>query len=235
MTQSKVVLTERTTTPQTAPRTVVLYGQDNALYYKDDNQQILRILAATTAIDMSDVSKIDSAATDGLAGVSNSLAYRVHEIERHFHGWERWMGLAASPSGETHRADSIVDNVNPFVIDAGNNTWGSWVQILGSSDTPVDTGMVKYDLHQIDIVAAETANVVYFIQIAFGETAAGALTAGTYTELVFIPQSANGRPAPIPMISRRQNAGTKAWARNLARGTNTATLSFYIGLHEYPG
>jgi len=196
---------------------------------------VLDIQTGVGAIDTSEIAKIDSAATDGLLGTDDSLAYRVNEIERHFHTWERWFGLAASPSGETHRADRITTNPAPFVIDAGNNDWGSWVQILGSDDTPADVGMAYYDLHELDIVAAETANVVYFIQLSFGATAAAGLSAGTYIEFPFIPQSANGRPAPIPMICRRLAAGTKAWARNLCRGTNTSTLSFYFGLHEYPG
>lgn len=184
---------------------------------------------------ISDRYKVDNAATDGLAGTSNSLAYRVHELERHFHNYERWFGLAAVPNGEVHRADTITDNVEPFQIDAGNDTWGSWVQVMGSSDTPNITDSTHYDPHQIDIVAVETANVVYFVQLGYGASGAASLTAGTYTEFVFIPQSANGRPAAIAVLMRRATAGTLVWARTLARGTNTSTLDFYIGIHEYPG
>jgi hypothetical protein len=184
---------------------------------------------------VTDLQKIDSYATDGLNGVSNSLAYRVNEIERDVHSYERWFGLAAVPNGTIHRADSITDNVNPFQIDAGNDTWGTWVSVLGSSDTPAIAGSAYYDFHQVDIVAVQTANVVHFVQIAMGASGAAGLTAGTYTEFVFIPQSAAGRPAPITIQMRRQAAGTLAWMRNLVRGTNTSTLDFYIGLHEYEG
>jgi hypothetical protein len=183
----------------------------------------------------SDKQKIDSFATDGLTGVSNSLAYRTHEIERHLHHWERWFGLAAVPDAEVHRADSIVDNVAPFQADGGNDTWGSWLQVLGSSDTPAITGSAYYDLHQIDVVAAERANTTYLIQIALGASGAAALTAGDYSELVFHPQSVQGRPAPLTFQARRVVVTTKAWVRILARGQNTGTMDFYVGLHEYEG
>jgi hypothetical protein len=178
--------------------------------------------------------KIDSATTDGLTGTSNSLAYRVNEIGRHLHGYERWFGAAASPDTEVHVADRIGVGISAFQIDAGNNIWGDWVQVLGSSDTPAIAGGVKFDLHRLDIVAAERT-ATYFIQIADGADGATALTNNTYTEFIFTPQSVAGRPAPISIMQARQNAGTKVWARCLCPGQNTATLDFYIGLHEYEG
>ena len=47
-----------------------------------------------------ETAKIDSLATNGLNGVNNSLAYRVHEIENHFHSVERWVGISADQSGD---------------------------------------------------------------------------------------------------------------------------------------
>ena len=84
--------------------------------------------------------KIDDLATAGLLGVVNSLAYRVHEIERHLHSGARWFETAAVPDGEVHVADSIGSGAGAFQIDAGNDTWGAWVQVLGSEDTPTVAG-----------------------------------------------------------------------------------------------
>lgn len=179
--------------------------------------------------------EIDGAATDGLLGVADSLAYRAAEVERHLHSYERWFGLAAVPVGETHVADGVLANPSPFRIDAGNDTWGAWVQVLGSTDTPVNVGDAYFDLHRVEIVGVETANVTYFIQVASGESGAAALAAGTYTEFVFRPQSANGRPAPVEMQDRRVAVGTKVWMRNLAKGENTAYLDLYVGVHSYEG
>lgn len=66
--------------------------------------------------------KIDSAASDGLDGVEDSVAYRIHEAERHFHSFERWFGAAVSPDGEVHVADRIGTSVTAFQADGGNNT-----------------------------------------------------------------------------------------------------------------
>lgn len=177
--------------------------------------------------------QIDRAATDGLTGVKDSTAYRVNEIERHFHHYGRTYGLAAVPDAELHRADEVTTDPEPFVIDAGNDAWGAWVQVFGSTDTPA--GWEYFDPGEISIVAAETANVVYLIQLAAGTSGAAGLAAGTYSDRVFTPQSANGRPAALRFGLRRQAAGTKLWMRTLCRGTNTSELDIYIDLHGYEG
>lgn len=181
-----------------------------------------------------EINKIDNARTDGLLGVNNSLAYRVNEIERHLHSYESWFGLAASPSGEIHRADRIGPGIAPFVIDAGNNDWGTWVQILGSSDTPARTGGVKFDFHKLLFTATEN-NSVYFFQLGFGESGDDALAAGEFTEDVFVPSAFFIDSGPVEIQNRRKSAGTKIWARCLSDGDNTGTMSFYFGLHEYEG
>ena len=165
---------------------------------------------------------------------SNSLAYRVMEIETHLHSGERWFEDAGVPAAGTHEADRIgtVGGGGPFQIDAGNNTWGSWVQILGSDDTPADTGKTHFDLHRISIVTTERNNT-YFIQIGCDTTAADSLTNGTYTEFVYEPITTKDENAPLPVQTKRATAGTKAWARCMCPGQNTATLDFYFGLHEY--
>ena len=94
-----------------------------------------------------DLKKIDEQATDGLLGTSNSLAYRVHEIERHLHSGGRWFEAAAVPDGEDHVADRIGSGAGAFEIDAGNDTWGDWTQILGADDTPTVAGKTHFDPH----------------------------------------------------------------------------------------
>ncbi len=186
------------------------------------------------ASESTNTQKIDSLATDGLAGTSNSLAYRVHEVEKHFHSYESWFETAATPSGETHIADRIGSGSGGFSIDAGNNTWGSWVQILGSSDTPARAGMVKFDPHRIVISNAER-NSTYFVQLAFGDVAADAFTAGDFTEFVFTPVSGPNDEGPIDFSSSRQDIGTKVWVRCMCPSQNTGTLTFELGIHEYAG
>ena len=190
---------------------------------------------AQTLNGIADLSKLDSQATLGLAGTNNSLAYRVHEIERHIHSYERWFGAAAVPDGTLHVADSITTSDTAFQIDAGNDTWGAWVQILGTTDTPAITGSVKYDLHRMAVVAVENANATQLVQVGFAATGAAALTAGSYTEFVFHPQSVQGAETIVDFQTRRITAGVAAWARCWVSGANTSTIDFLIGLHEYEG
>ena len=180
-------------------------------------------------------SKLDSTATDGLSGTHDSLAYRVAEVERHVHSNERWLGLAGSPSGEVHVADPMGTTVAPFQADAGNNTWGTWLQILGSGDTPVGAGNAYYDLHRLMIVAVERSNSTHLVQLAYGTSGAAALTAGTYNEFVYKPSSATAEETPIVVQMRRAAAGTKGWLRVFVPTQNTGTFDFWIGLHEYEG
>lgn len=176
-----------------------------------------------------DIAKIDSLASNGLTGVNNSLAYRVGEIERHFHSHEKWYGVAGTPSA-THKADRVAKDIAAFRIDGGDDAFGSWVQLLGSADTTE-----KYDLHRLMVTAVERANSVHFIQIAFGADANAAVTAGTFTEVVYKPAAVTAEEAPLEIQMRRQAAGTLAWARALAYDQNTGTVDFYFGIHNYEG
>ena len=179
------------------------------------------------------LTKIDGATTDGLAGTSNSLAYRVHEIEKHFHSSGSWFGLAANPAAETHAASRIDSTTGPFQIDAGNDDWGTWTLILGSDDTPARAGQTKFDPHEMAVVATEGA-FTYFIQFARGATGAAGLAAGTYTEVVFESDAVGQKAAGVTKVQTgRANAGDKLWARCKALGENTATIDFYLGIHEY--
>lgn len=173
--------------------------------------------------------KIDNKATDGLSGVSNSLAYRIGEVERHFHSNERWYGVAATPS-DTHKADQIAAGIVAFEIDAGNAVYGSWVQILGSADTAQ-----KWDLHRLFFTYAERASQIHFVQFSFGASGDAGITAGTYTECVYRSGAAVSREAPLEFQCRRHDAGTLAWARCLALGADTAKLQFCVGMHYYEG
>jgi len=190
---------------------------------------------AETLNGISDRQKIDSAATLGLTGTSDSLAYRTNEIERHLHHYERWFGAAAVPNAEVHVADSITTSATAFQMDAGNDTWGSYLQILGSSDTPAITGSVYFDLHRLAIVTVENANATHLVQVVFGATGVAGLTAGSYTEFVFRPQSVQGAEMIVDFQTRRIAAGTKAWIRCWVSGANTSTVDFFFGLHEYEG
>ena len=132
---------------------------------------------------------------------------------------------------KVHRVDRIASGINPFQLDAGNNNWGNWVQILGSEDTPARTGMLYFDPHQILIESTENI-ATYFMQFARGDSGDAGLAAGHYTELV-IGSDTNRFKSIISVQTGRAPVGSKIWARCLCPGQNTSLLSFYIGIHEY--
>lgn len=182
------------------------------------------------------VRKLDAAETDGLSGVHDSLAYRVAEIERHFHNRERWLGLAASPSGETHRADEMAGGIQPFTLTAGNDAWGEWVQVLGSEDTPVTAGAAYMDTHRFIVTDTNSTNP-YVFQIATGESTElpGKIIAGEYTMAPYISSSNLNDSGISSVMSVRAPTGSKIWIRCACIGSNGTTISFYYGIHEYEG
>lgn len=159
----------------------------------------------------------------------------IMEIEHHAHSDEVWMEPDASPSGETDIA--VVAGTTPtapttFQIDAGNNAWGAWTQILGSNDTPVYvTGAKYFDLHKLGITATER-NELYYIQIGAGTVSGGALT-GSYTTIFYHPTAASIKNAAILFQARRHAVNTKMWARCVCPGQDTGTINFTYGMHLY--
>lgn len=166
----------------------------------------------------------------GSKATQDTILEEVVETEKHLHNVERWAAVAASPSGETNVAD--FDTMTAFQMDAGNDTWGSWLQVLGSADTPVTTGMTKFDPHRMMILDVERDVTATRIQIAWGATGAAGLAAGDYTEILIAPLK-SGRHAPFDIMCKRIAVTTKVWCRCWVSGQNTGTVDFYLGLHEY--
>ena len=191
-------------------------------------------IAQQADIDLieAETDKIDSAATDGLAGTSNSLAYRVHEIERHFHVRERWWGALGAPD-ETNAIEANVDT--PFVAVSGNDTWGVAIPICGSSDNPVISTDTRFDAHLV-LVTDTDHNTPYRLRFIYGTSdSATAIAAGQYSEVMFITAGgpfSSGVPADIRMP--RVAVGSKLWCQ-VWNATNGSNVDFFWGAHGYEG
>lgn len=168
----------------------------------------------------------DNVVSSGLDGVYDSLGYRVAEIERHLHSYERWFGSDGAIGGSQ-------TSLTPFRLDSGNNVWGAWVPILDANDTPAIAGSVYYDPHRI-MVSATERTTPYRIQLAFGADAAAAVLAGNYTGFMYVSGSNLVDSGPIDVHSIRQVVGTPIWARCWTT-TDTGTFDFFLGVHEYEG
>ena len=191
--------------------------------------------------------KIDKKATDGLAGANNSLAYRIHELEKHFHNNEHWFGEHLSRNAEADCGQTTT--VQPFVSTAGNGTldagsgeayteaYGTPLCVIGTNDTPVVPGMTEFDMHKISLVDVSNAGskVIHRIQFIWGVgTVAAAIIAGQVTEIVYAPEK-DGKVPPVEIKMPRLSVGTKVWIRHWVFDENAPTIDFFIGLHEYPG
>lgn len=168
------------------------------------------------------------------ADVINEILEEVVEIEHHLHNKEKWFGVAAVPSGETHIADRMAGGISPFQLVAGNDTFGNWVQILGSSDTPVVVGKTKFDLHRF-LITTTNSTRPFIVQVVAGESAdiAAKIAAENFVEFPYIAPTNNNDAGVSSIIDIRCNAGTKHWARCCDIGGNGTNINFYFGLHEY--
>jgi len=163
--------------------------------------------------------------------VDGSLANKVSCLYGHIGAYGEWYAIAGTPSA-THKADRVGVNDASFQIDAGNDDWGAWVQILGSADTPHIPGTTEYHLIKVIATAVEHNTSLHFMQVAFGATGADALTANTYSDLVFVPLLAVGWETSLEVHCGHIPVGTLAWARCKVDGQNTGTVNFYFSIIE---
>ena len=164
----------------------------------------------------------------------NNIETEVIEIEKHLHNYEKWFGAAASPSGETHVADRMDGVISPFALLSGTSDFGSWVQVLGSSDTPVQTGKTKLDLHRV-LVTSTDSTATFIVQIVTGESAgiAAKLAAEDFDEFPYISATNNNDSGISEIIDKRCDVGEKVWMRCACVGQTAKTINIYFGLHEY--
>ncbi len=120
--------------------------------------------------------KIDLVAVNGLAGTNNSLAYKVHEIEKHFHNSEQIYGNNVNYMG----ADVPI----PFVVEGGDNAWGT--ELVLTMGTTIESGSAtkKFDFNQLYVTAVDDADEVSIVEFLYG-------TAGTEVTSVVTDDSSD--------------------------------------------
>lgn len=160
------------------------------------------------------------------------LVHDVLETEKHIHNRERWLGIRVGWDGTNEVNSATNDSVDPFQLDAGNDTWGTAKCIIGSGDTPLITGNTYYDMHRI-VVHATEQNALYRLRFAWGADYATAVAAGNFSEIDFMPVTNLADSGPSDIRTLRLAVGTKIFAAAWCRNQNTGTIDFTIGVHEY--
>lgn len=214
---------------------------ENELQAELDSIQIdtSAIIVDTTAI-ISDVADVQTDTTE-LLDETSTLTEKVGHIHGHTFSGELWFGAAASPTGETHIADRIGagaagSEADPFQIDAGNDDWGSWFQVFGSSDSPAEASNTFFDLHEMIFTDHERNLSLHILQISYTENAPGDDPSGAnYSEHVFYSSGAGATAehTPVEIQSPISAVGTKVWMRLRIPDKDTGTLDFYFATHEY--
>ena len=173
------------------------------------------------------VLKIDGAAVDGLAGVNNSLAYKVHEIEKHFHNSAQWFGKATG--------DSLLDrdSVTPWSLVSGTSqAYGTEAPLSDGTEIESGSATKKFDLHEVLIVDNDAGNAVTTFKIQFWYGTGLFATATLLTECVASFYSVSDNHGVIVMVCPRITCNNKIWAR-VKCSVNTKTISMLIGVHTY--
>ena len=176
--------------------------------------------------------KIDSLAVNGLVGVSNSLAYKVHEIEKHFHSPEYWFG------DDTDSTMSRANNHRPWTLTASGtpNTYGTEIQLSAANDFNAYiegyTAAVKIDLHEVAVTESSENDKNFMIQFWASTGVFGAAT--FLTEMPYRTGGNAAEAQPITIMCPRFDVGCKIWARVKCE-TGSATLDILVGIHGYKG
>lgn len=152
----------------------------------------------------------------------------VKEIETHFHSNECWFGKVAVPSAGVNEAEEY--SLTPFQVDSGNNDWGTAICVLGTGNTPCENGKTYLDLNQFLVTATERTGL-HYIRFTWGESEAAGIAAEHSTTVPFF-STATLRNASVQIQGKRIPAGTKVWA-NVKCASNTGTVDFVFGIHEY--
>ena len=165
---------------------------------------------------------------------THGLFYEAWRVENHIHAHEKWMGVAAVPNPETHVADRVGPGIAPFALLSGNDAFGNWLQVMGSSDSPIESGKVIMDAHRV-LVTTTNSTEAFFVQFVIGESAdiAAKVAAEDITDFSYISATNNGDSGVADVVTKGIPSGTKVWARCICIGQDAKTINMYVGLHEY--
>ncbi len=158
----------------------------------------------------------------------------AYNLNKHFHNYHRIISKNTVQTS-TVKADTTAGKFYPYVLTAAaDSTFGAAVQVLGTDDTPVQTGMKWFDLHDGFVIAANS-NSPYVLRILAGSSAAVALAAGDYSDTWIFGDDSNpnkASPVEFSLGMKRFAVGSLVWAQ-ISNAAGAQTLSVVFSLHEY--
>ena len=168
--------------------------------------------------------RIDGLATDGLAGVHNSLAYRVHELEKHFHN-------TPLVYGDDGTSNFRADDLTHFTLGAGlSEAWGTAVALHDGTVIEGGSAVKRFDFHRVFVTGVNVADKNYMVEILYGTGAVGA--AARLTAFYFRVGNVQFETLPITVMSPRIPCNNKLWARCKCE-LDSKTISLLFEVHTY--
>ncbi len=195
--------------------------------------EALNNLSADEANAACDVASVDYDAATGAEAAA--ILAETEIIETHDHNHERVFAKNQSPTA-TVKADPSATAFSTWDFTAaGDSTFGTALQVLGSDDTPMQAGMTKYDFNKV-MITAVNSNTLYKMRFYCGATVEIAEAAGEFTDIWFRGDDTNpqqAQPVEIEFKMKRHDAGSLVWVA-IANATGAQTASAVFALHEYP-
>jgi hypothetical protein len=193
-------------------------------------------------------SKIDNAAVLGLSGTPGSLAYKVDEIEHHFHGPARWLGATATAGV----GPGLITSLLTFKTVASDTvmTFGDAMVVFdGTEDFDLPYTCFKFDPHYVLISECGISDKLWRFRVASSKwngsahtyaNMAAAVAAKEYTCLEVRIDDRRAVQVGIPAMSSRVRVGSIIWAQVMNDSTSAdsaaeRTIGYTVGIHGYPG
>lgn len=120
------------------------------------------------------VSELDNRATLGLSGVTDSLSYRIEEMEKHIHSAQQIYGLTANTMARK--------STSPIIVTAGSDAWGTELELHNGTVIEAGSATKQFDMNKMFVTAVGTANRVTMLEFYVNELAV-AVTDVTTTDL----------------------------------------------------
>ena len=160
----------------------------------------------------------------GLLGVSNSVSYKVHEIEKHLHNTSICYGQTAG--GDEVEADSLL----PFEVVAGaGSAFGVEKLITAGGVIGGGSATQKQDPDHIFVYTIDKADKLYIVQFYYGT---GIFGAATLWSSFYFKGPTTGRSSSVQVCFPRIACNNKIWAKCKCE-TAGGKINILFRIHVY--
>ncbi len=164
----------------------------------------------------------------------DAVDLKAEILDAHIHGYERWLGASPGNIGPGLQTSMLPFRVTSSAIA---NTMGTAIVLFDGTETPVQSGMLSFDPHRIQIVNVQNNGKTWRIRVANNTGGhanfAAAVAAGYYSDIVLSIDKTNADSVPVDIQDMRMPNGTILWVAVATQDAVAQWLDFVLGIHEY--